>query len=204
MTDEQLRSIMPQAPAGFLAPLDAAMAEFHIDTPLRQAAFLAQVAQESGQLSRLVESLNYSDVALLAQWPRHFTVETARQYGRVAGHPANQEMIANLAYADRNGNGDVASGDGWRYRGRGAIQITGKYNYDKCGRALGVDLVAYPELLAEPVQACRSAAWFWARNGLNSLADKKDVAGITRRINGGTTGLNDRLAYYQTALEALK
>ena len=204
MTDEQLRAIMPHAPAGFLAPLDAAMIEFHIDTPLRQAAFLAQIAQESAQLSRLVENLNYSDVSLLAQWPKHFTVEEARQYGRADGHLANQEMIADLAYAGRNGNGDVASGDGWRYRGRGAIQVTGKYNYDKCGRAIGIDLVAHPELLADPVQACRSAAWFWARNGLNALADEEDVAGITRRINGGLIGLDERMAYYHTALEVLK
>ncbi len=204
MTDEQLRAIMPHAPTGFLGPLEASMAEFHIDTPLRQAAFLAQIAQESAQLSRLVESLNYSEAALLAQWPKHFTAETARKYGRTAAHPANQEMVANLAYAERNGNGDVASGDGWRYRGRGAIQITGKYNYDKCGRALGVDLVAHPELLADPMQACRSAAWFWARNGLNALADEEDVVGITRRVNGGLLGLDERMAYYHTALEVLK
>jgi putative chitinase len=204
MTDEQLRAVMPHAPAGFLPPLDAAMIEFGIDTPLRQAAFLAQIAQESGQLSRLAENLNYTDVALLTQWPRHFTAETARRYGRADGHLADQEMIANLVYAERNGNGDVASGDGWRYRGRGAIQITGKYNYDKCGRGIGIDLVAHPELLLDPIQTCRSAAWFWERNGLNFLADKEDMAGITRRINGGLLGLNERMAYYRIALGVLK
>ncbi|MGP5481154.1 glycoside hydrolase family 19 protein, partial [Pseudomonas helleri] len=111
------------------------------------------------------------------------------------------EQIANNVYAGRMGNS--APGDGWKYRGRGLIQLTGKTNYRRCGEALGLDLLTQPELLEKPQHACMAAAWFWGSNGLNSLADKGDIETITQRINGGLTGLADRQAIYARALKVL-
>lgn len=161
--------------------------KFDINTPLRQAAFLSQCAHESGNFSAVVENLNYSKEALVRVWPRHFsTIEFAAPYHR------KPEKIANRAYRNRMGNGDEASGDGWKYRGRGVIQVTGKTNYSICGKALNVDLIAQPELLQTPMYAILSAGWFWDSNKLNALADKEDTLAVTKRINGGTHGLEDR------------
>lgn len=198
ITMARLLAVMPQArpqvAAAFVDPLNHAMARFGIDTPLRQAAFLAQVAHESGQLSHLVENLNYSAHGLLATFSRRFTSLEAAEYAR---QPAR---IANRVYANRMGNGDERSGEGWKFRGRGLIQLSGRRNYQACGDALGVDLVANPSLLESPKYAALSAAWFWAADGLNELADGGDIGKITRRVNGGTNGLAERAAFYRAAL----
>ncbi|MDO8608861.1 MAG: glycoside hydrolase family 19 protein [Phaeospirillum sp.] len=182
----------------FTAPLAAASAEWGVDTPLRLAAFLAQIAHESGQFRALVENLNYSAEALLRVFPRHFDAGQAAAYAR------QPERIGSRVYANRMGNGDEASGDGWRYRGRGLIQITGRSNYAACGEALGIGLVHAPEMLEQPSPAARSAGWFWHSNGLNRFADARDIEIITRRINGGLTGLEDRKAHYARACAAME
>lgn len=176
----------------------ATFLKFNINTPLRQAAFLAQCAHESGSFTATVENLNYSKEALVKVWPKHFaSVAFATAYHR------QPEKIANRAYRDRMGNGDEASGDGWRYRGRGFIQLTGKNNYAAYGKAIGVDTVKQPELIEQPLHIVMSAGWFWNTNSLNSLADKEDTLGITKRINGGTHGLEDRKSKYETARKVL-
>lgn len=170
----------------------AAMKQFGITTPLRQAHFLAQTGHESAGFSQLEESLNYSEGALMSMFGRRISAEQARLYGRNSQHPANQKMIASIIYASRNGNEDAQSGDGYRYRGRGLIQITGKANYAALVDALGVDIVAQPDLLSGYKLAAASAAAWWKIHGLNELADQDDVTRITQVINGGTYGLDDR------------
>ena len=155
----------------FLPHIEAAMAEFGIDTPTRQAAFLAQIGHESGGLK--------------------YTTEI---WGPTP---------AQSRYEGRKDLGNVQTGDGFRFKGRGLIQTTGRANYDTTGRALGVDLIAHPELLAEPVWAARSAAQFWQSRKLNALADSKDFYALTRRINGGLNGIDDRLGLYAAAQEVL-
>lgn len=197
VTEAQLRAIVSSLPvskiSGFTNALNSAMREFLINTPLRQSAFIAQTAHESIGYSALIENLNYSATALVNTWPRRFTTENTTLYAR------QPEKIANRAYANRMGNRDEASGDGWRYRGRGIIQITGRDNYKACGAALGLDLVMSPELLEQPLHAFRSGAWYWKSRSLNALADAADFVGITRKINGGTLGLDDRMKYYVKA-----
>ncbi|KAF6661273.1 glycoside hydrolase family 19 protein [Enterobacteriaceae bacterium EKM102V] len=172
--------------------LAASLSAFQISTPLRQAHFLAQAGHESAGFLKVEEGLNYSENALTAMFGKRITAEQARAYGRNAMHPANQKMIASIIYANRNGNGDVASGDGYRYRGRGLIQITGKANYAALEKQLGADVVANPDLLLGYRFAAMSAAAWWKNHGLNELADSDDVTRITRIINGGTNGLDDR------------
>ena len=170
ITGAQLQSIMPFAKAripSFVAPLNAAMYEFHINSPLRQAAFIAQIAHESGEL-RYVE-----------------------------------EIASGIAYEHRKDLGNTQPGDGMKFKGRGLIQITGRNNYHECGKALGVDLITNPELLETNDMACRSAAWFWASRGLNDRADMGDFERITKRINGGLNGYQERLAYHARAKMAL-
>lgn len=202
LTADILRAALPAARptdiARFATPLAEACAEWGIDTPVRLAAFLAQIAHESGQLRTLAENLNYSAEALLRVFPRHFDA------GRAAAYARQPERIGSRVYANRMGNGAEASGDGWRYRGRGLIQITGHDNYTACGTALSLDLIAQPELLEQPGPAARSAAWFWHRNGLNAFADVGDIETITRRINGGLIGLDDRRDCYVRACAALE
>ncbi|MFL6614102.1 MAG: glycoside hydrolase family 19 protein [Pantoea agglomerans] len=170
----------------------ASLSAFQISTPLRQAHFLAQTGHESAGFLKVEEGLNYSENALTAMFGKRITAEQARAYGRNAMHPANQKMIASIIYANRNGNGDVDSGDGYRYRGRGLIQITGKANYEALVKQLGADVVANPDLLLGYRFAAMSAAAWWKNHGLNELADSDDVTRITRIINGGTNGLDDR------------
>lgn len=170
----------------------ASLSAFQISTPLRQAHFLAQTGHESAGFLKVEEGLNYSENALTAMFGKRITAEQARAYGRNAMHPANQKMIASIIYANRNGNGDVNSGDGYRYRGRGLIQITGKANYEALVKELGADVVANPDLLLGYRFAAMSAAAWWKNHGLNELADSDDVTRITRVINGGTNGLDDR------------
>lgn len=203
LTTTILRAALPStSPTNierFTEPLANACAEFGIDTPARLAAFLSQVAHESSNLSRLVENLNYSAEGLRGVFPRYFAdPATALDFAR------QPQRIANRVYAARMGNGDEASGDGWRFRGRGLIQVTGRANYDACGQALGLDLLASPELLEQPGPAARSAAWFWSSRRLNGPADRGDIEAITRAINGGLNGLDDRKAQYAHALAALQ
>lgn len=175
-------------PAQWFQPLCDTLSLFGIDTTLRQAAFIAQCYHESNGFKDLEENLNYSANALLILWPGHFNSNLAQIYAR---HP---EMIANRAYASRMGNGNEASGDGWKYRGRGVIQITGKDNYVQCSAATGVPLLTNPDIAAQCPGALNTAGWFWEKNKLNSLADVRDWSSLTKRINGGTTGLADRIA----------
>ena len=192
--------------AKYAMALHIAMTLYNIDNPKRVRAFLAQIGHESGQLSAVVENLNYSAKALRAVFGKYFkTNAEAEKYAR------KPEAIANIVYANRLGNGDTISGDGWRYRGRGLIQITGKANYKNasqkmCALPFGVDFVKNPELLATPEYAAQSAAWWWENAGLNAIADRLGGANdtevfkqITKRINGGYNGLSDRLAIYERA-----
>ena len=198
ITAQQLLQIFPNAGqvAGVFVPvLNTAMSRYQIVGAKRIAAFIAQAGHESGQLTRLVENLNYRADALRKTWPSRFNAELASTAAR------KPERIANIAYGNRMGN--TATDDGWKYRGRGLIQITGKNNYRACGEALGLDLIAQPELLEKPQHACMSAAWFWAINGLNTLADAGKFDVITLRINGGHNGAVDRQELYARALKVL-
>ncbi|MBC3233997.1 glycoside hydrolase family 19 protein [Pseudomonas lurida] len=181
-------------------PLNNACALYQIDTPLRLAAFLAQVGHESARLTRTVENLNYSAEALQRTWPSLFDASIAAEYAR------KPERITNVAYNGRMGN--TAPGDGWKYRGRGLIQITGKSNYTMYGQLMGLDLVNIPSLLESPKNAATSAACFWHTNGLNALADAGDIQNIGSIINTGRRGRTpngaaERQALYQVALKVL-
>jgi putative chitinase len=172
ITTDDLKAICPYTPRStldeFADPLNKAMAEFHIsDTIEREAAFLAQVAHESGGF--------------------HYV----------------REIASGAAYEGRGDLGNVEPGDGIRYKGRGLIQITGRTNYQRCGEALGIDLITSPELLETPSLACRSAAWFWGAHSLNELADSGNFLLITKRINGGTNGYDDRMAFWERAKTTL-
>ena len=179
----------------WLPAVQMACAESGINTPNQIAAFLAQCAHESAGFTRLVENLNYSAEALIRVWPSRFlTMQFAMLYHR------NPEKIANNVYANRMGNGPESSGDGWKYRGRGLKQLTGKDNYQRCGQALALDLVGNPDLLLSPRPAARSAGWFWKANNCGPLAEAREFELLTKRINGGLIGLADRKARYERAL----
>lgn len=201
VTINQLYNIMPngkQSIDPYVNPLNAAMKEFNINTLARQAAFIAQIAHESAEFRMVEENLNYSEAGLLRVFPKYFNAAQARTYAR------QPQKIANRVYANRMGNGDESSGDGWKHRGFGLLQNTGKDGQTRCGVALGVDLANHPELLKLPENATRAAAWFWSVNGLNSLADAGKFEAITRRINGGLNGYEDRLTLWKSAKRALK
>jgi putative chitinase len=192
--------------AKFLEHIQAACKIYHINTPQRVAGFLSQIGHESGGLARLQENLNYSVLALTAMFGRHrISLEDAKAFGRAPGQTANQEAIANTLYGGAWGArnlGNTQAGDGWRYRGRGLKQLTGRDNYKRCGDALKIDLVANPDLLLEPGPASMSAGWFWSANGCNSIADHGDMAALTKRINGGDFGLRERTALYNAAMSS--
>lgn len=168
--------------------LNKILPQYGINTKLRICHFLAQVLHESGHLKYKSENLNYSAKALRSVFGKYFkTDEIANQYAR------KPEKIANRVYANRMGNGDEASGDGWNFRGRGLIQLTGVNNYKACSQDLGLDLVNNPDLITSDPEICvKTACWFWDKNGLNTLADKDDINAITKRINGGLTNISDR------------
>jgi putative chitinase len=188
--------------------------EFGIDTPQRIAGFLSQCAHESGGFERLQENLNYSAEGMAGIWPKRFAIfgpdgKPVKKDGKnqpnkfaLALH-RKPEMIANVVYSSRMGNGPIESGEGWKYRGRGLKQLTGKSNHIECSQGLGVDLVENPDLLLEPTYAARSAAWFWQKNKCNTFADVGDIEGLTKRINGGLIGIADRKARYQAAERSL-
>lgn len=175
----------------WLEPINDALIRWEITTPDRVAMFLAQCAHESGGFKHLVENLHYSAASLLSTWPKRFTA------GEAVAMAYNEELIAERAYGGRMGNGPEGSGDGFRYRGRGIIQLTGRDNYRRCGQAIGVDIETTPEAVERPKWAALSAGWFWATNGCNALADAGDYEGITRRINGGLNGWDDRLHWLE-------
>ena len=191
----------------------SACQEFGIKTPQRIAGFLSQCAHESGGFERLQENLNYSADGMAGIWPKRFAVmgpdgKPAKKEGKnqpnkfaLALH-RKPEMIANVVYSSRMGNGPTESGEGWKYRGRGLKQLTGKDNHRACSAGLGVDLVANPDLLLEPVYAARSAAWFWATNKCNTFADAGDIEGLTKKINGGLIGIDDRKKRYASAMSS--
>lgn len=181
----------------WLIPLQFTCDKFDINTPERIAGFLAQIGHESGGFRFTSENLNYRAEALSRLWPSRFPP------GIVESYAMQPEKIANRAYCDRMGNGDEASGDGWKYRGRGLIQLTGKDNYASFSLNADNEALVKPDLVAEPELAALSAGWFWKKNGLNALADNKDIVGMTRRINGGTNGLDDRQMRYSRLISVL-
>ncbi len=203
LTQDQLKAIMPRCDAEqWLDPLNAAMERFEINTPARMAAFLAQLAHESTETTCLTEGLTYSRAERLCKvWPKRFPTPAS-----AAPYVKNPQKLANYVYAGRGGNGDEASGDGWRYRGRGLFQLTFKDNYRLAGEALNMPLVDDPDRVTTPAVAALTAAHYWQRLGLNALADHqpgdddvKDFEGISIRINGGCTGLTERKKYWATA-----
>jgi len=176
----------------WLQPINDAMSVFGIDTPARRAMFLAQTGHETTGFSRTVENLNYSAEGLATTWRSRFATTDGKPNAVALQLSRNPEAIANSVYAGRNGNGDPASGDGWRYRGRGLIQVTGRDNYRACGQDLGINLIDHPEWLEIPKYAAASAGWFWRKHDLNASADIADILGATKKINGGPNGLPDR------------
>jgi putative chitinase len=169
---------------------------FGINTARQQAAFIGQCGHECGNFRILEENLNYRAATLMKLWPKRFpTLEIANQY---AGNP---KKIANMVYASRMGNRDESSGDGYRFRGRGCIQLTGHANYYHASQALGVDFVMEPDLVATPKYAALTAGWFWSTHGCNDLAEAGNWVALTKKINGGTIGLDDRVAHTNQALE---
>jgi len=185
-------------------PLSAAMTRYAITSPKRMAAFLAQIGHESASLSRVEESLNYSAARIRQLAAAAVPGSRWHRLGSRAFELAhNPVALANAAYGGRMGNGPEASGEGWRYRGRGLLQVTGKYQYTRQSALLGLPLLEQPDLLRQPSYAALSAAAFWYERRCNALADNEDFAALTRRINGGLNGLTDRQRRYQRALKAL-
>lgn len=176
---------------------------FQIDTPIRRASFIGQCGHECGNFKVLEENLNYRAATLLKLFPRTpkrswgFTPEEAAEYEK------QPKKIANRIYANRMNNRDEASGDGYRFRGRGCIQLTGSSNYHHAGRALGVDFIMEPDLVATPKYAAMTAGWFWNTHKINHFADMQDWVGMTKKINGGTIGLDDRIKHIMQALQVL-
>lgn len=207
-TSPLLAAAKVKNPEKWLDAIIETCVEFEINTPQRIAAFLAQTSHESGGYTMLSENLNYRAATLAACWPNRFAqlgpdkkpvkdangklIPTAVA-NAIAGKP---ELIANMVYSNRMGNGPAESGEGWKYRGRGLKQLTGKDNYTRCGAALGLDLVNSPDLLLEPLPAARSAGWFWKANNLSAFADVEDIKGMTKKINGGLIGYEQRKALY--------
>lgn len=194
MTETQLEQlgIGPE----WLGPLDKTFKKYEINTLQRQACFIGQCMHESGGFKQLNENLNYSAKALVATWPSRFPdLEYAAEYER------KPERIANKVYGGRMGN--TEEGDGWKYHGRGLIQLTGKENYANCGLGMGVDLLGNPDWVATPEYAALSAGWFWNKKGLNALADSMDIETMTKRINGGSIGIADRKAKIDKVMNVL-
>jgi putative chitinase len=203
ITLELLQNIAPQTKVskleGFVEGLQEACDKFEINTPSRLACFLAQVGHESGGFNAVKENLNYSAAGLTGTFHKYFpTLESAHPYER------NPEAIANRVYANRMGNGDEHSGDGFKYRGRGLIQLTGHDNYHAFAEDLGLEIDEAIEYLETYEGAAMSAAWFWWKNNLNDWADKEDMVTLTKKINGGTIGLEDRIHHFASAKQALE
>jgi len=197
-----INKLKGHVPDAVIAQIPSVMSTFKIDTALRLSHFLAQCGHESAGFKAIQENLNYGAKGLLGIFKKYFPTEAkALQYER------KPEKIANLVYGGRMGNGDEASGDGYKFRGRGYIQLTGKNNYVAFGKAINEDIAANPDLVATKYPLL-SAAWFWSSNGLNTIADKgatdADVTAITKRVNGGTIGLPDRIKHFKEYYALLK
>ncbi len=179
-------------------PLNETFQRFGINTVRQQACFIGQCSHECGNFRVLEENLNYKAETLMRLWPKRFpTLGLAQQYAK------QPKLIANKVYSNRMGNRDEASGDGYRFRGRGCIQTTGSTNYFHAGKALGVDFIMNPELVATPKYAALTAGFFWSTHGLNELAENLDYERMTKKINGGLIGLEDRKKHIQQALAVL-
>lgn len=203
LTLAQLKQLLPKNPyvEHWHHALSQLLPDYEINTPQRIAAFMAQCSHESGGFMALKENLNYKAATLRKIFPKYFpTDEIAQHY---ASLPNKQEAIANKVYANRMGNGPEESGDGYRYCGRGLIQLTGKQNYSWFAASLGISVEEASEYLQTFEGAAQSACWFWETNNLNALADANDFVTMTKRINGGTIGLDDRIKHYQHALHVL-
>jgi len=185
-----LKKLAPKTNAQRIADvqshLDEILNKYQINTKLRIAHFLAQAAHESNDFSAMAENLNYSADGLMKTFPNYFNTDSA------ASHARNPQMIANRVYSNRLGNGDVASNDGWNYRGRGFIQLTGKENYIKFAKAIGKSLEETVKYLETALGALESAAWYWKSRNINAKADADDITAVTKLVNGGTIGLEDR------------
>ena len=199
---EHLKQIIPknQYVTYWYDALKLLLPDYEINTPERIAGFLAQCAHESGGFTAIKENLNYRPESLVKLFGKYFNLELAQQY---CAQPNKQELIANRIYANRMGNGDETSGDGYRYCGRGLIQLTGKSNYQNFADSLQMAVEDVPEYLATFEGAAQSACWFWEANNLNRWADAGDIVKMTKIINGGTIGLEDRIKHYEHALHVL-
>jgi putative chitinase len=196
VSSEQLQRL--HIGAEWADPLNETFARFNISTPIQQGAFIGQCGHECGNFRVLKENLNYRAATLMKLWPKRFpTLEIANQY---AGQPSK---IANKVYCDRMGNRSEASGDGARFIGRGCIQLTGSSNYYNAGKALGVDFWADPDLVATPKYAALTAGWFWSTHKCNEAAQAQEWGRLTKIINGGTIGLQDRIKHTLEAIQVL-
>ncbi len=208
LTESQLKQLIPgnKYVSYWHNALEQLLPDYDINTPQRIASFIAQCAHESGNFTALKENLNYKWETLRRLFPKYFpTDELAKEY---ASKPNKQEAIANRIYANRMGNGDEASKDGYAFCGRGLIQLTGRQNYQNFADSIEVDgrpldINEVPDYLATFEGAAQSACWFWETNKLNQWADAGDILTLTKRINGGTIGLNDRIKHYKHALHVL-
>lgn len=203
LTLEQLKQLLPKNPyvEHWHKALVQLFPDYEINTPQRMASFIAQCAHESGGFMILTENLNYRWQTLRKLFPKYFPTDALAQ--EYASKPNKQEAIANKIYASRMGNGDEASGDGFKYRGRGLIQLTGRDNYAWFAASLEITPEEATEYLGTFEGAAQSACWFWETNKLNQWADKGDIVTLTKRINGGTIGLDDRIKHYEHALHVL-
>lgn len=203
ITLEQLKKLLPRNPhvSYWHKALEQLLPDYEINTPQRVAAFVAQCAHESGGFMVLTENLNYRWQSLRKIFPKYFPDDAIAQ--DYASRPNKQEAIANRIYASRMGNGPEESGDGYRFRGRGLIQLTGRHNYTWFAASLEISPEEATEYLTTFEGAAQSACWFWENNKLNQWADKGDIVTLTKRINGGTIGLDDRIKHYEHALHVL-
>jgi putative chitinase len=213
--------VKPDVAEKWLPAIRVAADKFQINTKQRIAGFLSQCAHESGGFTMLEENLNYRATTMAACWDKRFAVQEPdpNKPGKTRAKKDAQgknipnafalalekkpEAIANTVYSNRMGNGTIESGEGWKYRGRGLKQLTGKDNYTRCGKALGIDIVAEPDLLLQPEAAALSGAWFWSANKCDQFADAGDIEGLTKRINGGLIGIADRKARYEKCLASM-
>lgn len=203
-----LNKLKGHVPDSVIAQLPEVMATFKIDSALRLGHFLAQAGHESGGFRVSAENLNYSGNGLKGIFKKYFLrPDKTIDEPKVAAYAKQPQKIANLVYANRMGNGPEASGDGYKFRGRGYIQLTGKDNYTAFGKAIGVDIAANPDLVGTKYQLL-SAAWFWNKTNLNKIADTgatdEAVTMITKRVNGGTIGLPDRIKHFKEFYSLLK
>lgn len=198
VTVQQFQALFPKASASLAMPLNETFAEFDINTELRAAAFLAQAGHESANFTTFRENLNYSAQGLLATFPKYF--HTLAEANKVARNP---QKIANIVYANRMGNGSVASGDGYAFRGRGAIQLTGRATYTAFARDMQMTVSEAVSFCETPQGAIMSAGWYWGSRNLNRFCDARDFRGLTKAINGGYNGLDHREYLYEAALRVL-